>query len=365
MTRFAKAAIFVASLAVAAGAQAEDARRPVSLTSFGAAPSLSAYQIAPLGFVAMNAGPSFSFNEFAPSPLAMFTAAPREGFAASMALSPSLALDSGFNTDISQRFGNFDSLKSPLLNRNMLSLANGGAYAGATWMPAAALHLRVGASLRSSGLDSFSFHNALPSTYDTSQSRSLLAGASWDLTDWSAIGLTAIHSDQSGAPFGSSPLGNLSANSRVSTNALDVAARLKLGNNWVTTASADIAGSLTQLDQRAAPALAADTRSYSIAIAKHGLFGDDALGFSFSKPMPGVLENGFDEVAASGDLPPMFVASSRFANQAPETDLQLGYVTQFDNGALALQANAAYQLNYQGQNGATSLSVLSRAKIKF
>ena len=37
----------------------------------------------------------------------------------------------------------------------------------------------------------------------------------------------------------------------------------------------------------------------------------------------------------------------------------------FMDGALALQANASYQMNYQGQTGATSLSVLSRAKIKF
>ena len=48
-----------------------------------------------------------------------------------------------------------------------------------------------------------------------------------------------------------------------------------------------------------------------------------------------------------------------------ETDLQLGYVTSFLDGALALQTNAAYQMNFQGQTGATSVSLLSRAKIKF
>ena len=58
------------------------------------------------------------------------------------------------------------------------------------------------------------------------------------------------------------------------------------------------------------------------------------------------------------------LARGRFAGK-PETDLQLGYVTSFLDGALALQANAAYQMNYQGQTGATSLAVLSRAKIKF
>ena len=370
MKRFSRAAIFVASLAVAVSAQAEDARRPVNLTSFGAAPSLSAYQIAPLGFTRMSAPGSFSTNEFAASPLAMWSIGPRSSFAASMALSPGFALDSGYNADIAQLFTNIDGLKSPLLdNASVLGLANGGAYAGATWMPAATVQLRAGASLRSSRLDSFSFDpmaSLLPSATDLSQSRSLLAGASWNLSDWSAIGLTAVHTDQSGAPYGANPLANLSAGSEVSANAVSVAARLKLGSNWVTTASADIAGSLSQLDQRSsAPQPAADTRSYAIAIAKHGLFGDDALGFSFSKPAPGVLDNGFDMVTASGDMPPMFVAGSRFASQTPETDLQLGYVTSFDNGAVALQANASYQMNYQGQTGATSLSVLSRAKIKF
>ena len=70
-------------------------------------------------------------------------------------------------------------------------------------------------------------------------------------------------------------------------------------------------------------------------------------------------------MAASGDLPPLFAAGNRAPTQTPETDLQVGYVTQFLNGALALQANASYQMNYQGLSGANSVSVLSRAKIKF
>jgi hypothetical protein len=51
--------------------------------------------------------------------------------------------------------------------------------------------------------------------------------------------------------------------------------------------------------------------------------------------------------------------------QTPETDLELGYVTSFFNGALALQANAGYQMNLAGQSGTNSLSVISRAKINF
>jgi hypothetical protein len=43
----------------------------------------------------------------------------------------------------------------------------------------------------------------------------------------------------------------------------------------------------------------------------------------------------------------------------------LGYVTSFFNGALALQANAGYQMNLAGQSGTNSFSVISRAKINF
>jgi hypothetical protein len=119
------------------------------------------------------------------------------------------------------------------------------------------------------------------------------------------------------------------------------------------------------LDQKIGGPASLDTQAYSIAIAKHGLFGQDAVGFSFSRPSPSLLDNGFEMVASSSDLPPVFVAGDRLPGGSRETDLQLGYVTSFLNGALALQANAAYQMNYQGQTGATSLTVLSRAKIKF
>ena len=52
------------------------------------------------------------------------------------------------------------------------------------------------------------------------------------------------------------------------------------------------------------------------------------------------------------------------ASGTPETDFELGYVTTFMDGALALQANAAYQANLAGTN-TNSLAVVSRAKINF
>ncbi len=40
---------------------------------------------------------------------------------------------------------------------------------------------------------------------------------------------------------------------------------------------------------------------------------------------------------------------------AQESDISVGYITNFLDGAVALQTNAAYQTNAQGQRGATGV----------
>ena len=70
-------------------------------------------------------------------------------------------------------------------------------------------------------------------------------------------------------------------------------------------------------------------------------------------------------LSAVGDMPLTVAPRVPLSNRAEETDFQLGYVTNFLDRAVALQANAGYQTNTQGQPGATSVSLLSRAKIKF
>jgi hypothetical protein len=104
-------------------------------------------------------------------------------------------------------------------------------------------------------------------------------------------------------------------------------------------------------------------QSYSVAIAKRGVFGEDALGLSFSRPAPSMAAS-LSSLSASGDVP-LTVAQGMPLGRAQETDIQVGYVTTFLDGAVALQTNAGYQTNAQGQPGATSVSLLSRAKIKF
>ena len=120
----------------------------------------------------------------------------------------------------------------------------------------------------------------------------------------------------------------------------------------------------------AAPAAASrppDTihsRSYAIAIAKHGLFADnDSLGVSVSRPIQAY--SGGDSFGAPLDDYSHILGSTErvsLLNGAKETDFEMGYVTTFLDGAVALQANAAWQQNLAGQQGVNSLAVLSRAK---
>jgi len=287
-------------------------------------------------------------------------------FASSSLLASNFSLDAGRNLDIAARFDNYDGGPSPLLSAvtaPYLGLANGGRYVGFTYAPSSQLRLRLGSSVNSDGMDSysidpFSANGDLPLSYHASITQSLIAGASFDLSDSAGIGVTAISSSRNGAPLGF----DASLPERSSTNAIGVSAHLGLGGGWVTKLA--YSEGLSQLDLRSGQA-SSDEQSYAIAIAKRGLFGDDAMGFAFSRPAPGLISS-FDALTSSGDLPPMVIAhADALRPQAPETDFQLGYVTNFLDGALALQANASYQTNFQGQPGATAVSVLSRAKIRF
>ena len=373
MKRVLTAAMLVAGLAAfGAGAGAAELRLPVSLTSFGAAQVISSYQMSAAG-LALGPSATQSSNPFAGAAVVMpvaFGGATLPGsFAASTAINIHLALDAGYNLDLSQHFDNYTTALSPLFDNNSyLGLANGGHYAGITYVPAPDLRFRLGVQTRSDRLDSFTFDptlgmTGLPAAYDNGGQHSLLAGVSWQFAGWGALDLSGIVNRQNGQPVGMNPVANLASGTTATTSALNVAAHVDFGGGWVTTAA--FSGGLTQLDQKNTPAEAQEDHSYSISVAKHGLFGQDALGFSFSRPSSSLLGNNFETLSASGDLPPVWVANNRLPGATPETDLQLGYVTSFLDGALALQANATYQMNYQGQSGATSLAVLSRAKIKF
>ena len=374
MKRSKRAAVFAAGLAAASAATlpllargALAADLSPSLQSFGAAQARSAYELSAPGMtdggLQNNVAPSLSGTGLALS-------GSNPAFASSTLLSSNLALDSGRGLDVAQRFLAYDGGMQPFLSAvsaPYLSLANGGRYSGLTFVPAENLRLRAGIAINSERLDRFSFDPAAPTgplalTYDASQSKSLLGGLSWDVSHALGLDVTAITSQRSGVPLG---FGNAAAIApKTATQALGVSAHMDIGQGWVTTAS--FSEGLTQLDQRyGAGATNLHEQSYSFAIAKHGLFGDDALGLSFSRPAPSMAGSFATGLTASGDLPPLVVAQGLGGGRAAESEFQLGYVTNFLDGAVALQTNAAYQTNFQSQPGATSVSLLSRVKFKF
>lgn len=178
------------------------------------------------------------------------------------------------------------------------------------------------------------------------------AGIDWNFADWSGVGVTASQTRETTTVLGTSVPASLGATSAESA-ALGISARVGFGSGWVTTVAYN--EGVTQLDLRQNGVLGnldpVRTQTYGLAVAKHGLFGDDALGIAVSRPL---------NVYGTGNL-----TAALGATAVPENDFQVGYVTTFLDGALALQANAAYQMNTNGNEGSDSVSVLSRAKIRF
>jgi hypothetical protein len=366
MQGFKRTAVFAAGFAAASAAvllllapAAVAADVNPSLQSFGTARAVSAYELSAPGLAGGSLetmlAPALQNNFGSPS------------FASSTLLSSNLALDTGRGLDIASRFASYPGAVDPFLsavNAPYLALADGGRYSGVTFLPAANLRLRAGAAFSSERLDNFNLDPAAPPgplalTYDASQSQSLLGGLSYDVSSALGFDVTAIASQRSGVPL---DLATANIAPKAATQALGVSGHMDMGNGWVTTAS--FSDGMSQLDLRDTGSTTLHEQSYSFAIAKHGLFGDDALGLSFSRPAPS-LTGGFSGFTASGDLPSLVVAQGLNGTRAAESDFQLGYVTNFLDGAVALQTNAAYQTNFQGQPGATSVSLLSRAKIKF
>jgi hypothetical protein len=284
MKRLVRTAVLAVGVAAvsAVAMPARTAELPPALQSFGVNRAVSAFELSATGAAGFSLQPvaAAELGSGVPSAEAMHLTQ----FAGSTVVSPTLALDAGRGLDIGARFTSYDRKVSPFLTRvnaPYLSLANGGRYAGMTYVPAPNLRMRLGTSINSERLDRFRFDPIAPTgplamTYDASQTRSILGGVSWDVT--SAIGLdfTAISSDRSGVPLGFANASQLA--SRARTNAFSVSAYADMGKGWVTTAS--FSQGMTQLNQKGSRPLLRE-QSYSLAIAKHGLFDStDTLGFA-------------------------------------------------------------------------------------
>jgi hypothetical protein len=180
------------------------------------------------------------------------------------------------------------------------------------------------------------------------------ANISWNLTDWSAVAITASHSI--GDPLLLGSVGNpLATGPSPENSALGISARVGFAEGWVTTLA--YSEGISQLDlSQMAGTNAVRSDAYQIGVAKTGLFGNDALGIALSRPPQIYGVTGFGTVVNNFALT---------TTPARESDVELGYVTSFLDGTLALQANAAYEVNPAGIRGQNALAAVARAKLNF
>jgi hypothetical protein len=304
------------------------------------------------------------------------------GFSDSIARLPvfdGVTLDFGSRVDLAGKFNRFDAAGSDAydglffsasaVNAPYASIASGGSLIGLTASLTKDLQFSIGSASLSSG-SGFDWTSpgatvaqtgGAPSPFDTRNASALLSGVSWNFASWGGLGLNASQTTERDGVLGAFDTSVQTAK----TSSVGVAARVQLGGGWMTTAS--FAEAITKLDLKPGLGVAPDdlhTRSYGIAIAKRGLFGNDTMGLAVTRPAPGGND---DLTLVSGiDGRPQFLQGDHLLDsRAPETDFELGYVTTFLDGAVALQTNAAYQMNFAGQSGVSSVSLLSRAKIKF
>lgn len=357
------------SLAIAGAAHAA---APV-LTSFDAASISASDQTARLsGGVKLSDAIALPVLANGPPDLSRDTVS---NLATSIALIDGINLEVGYKADLSGRSGvnavEFSGLFLDSANSSYASLASGGDFVGATVALADDLHVTASGARLSPGYNSYTEGVAAElartggaaNPFSLRAATSLLGGVTWDIAKWVGLGVNASQTSEHNGMLGTSAVG-VNAN----TSAVGVSARVALGGGWVTTAA--YSEGVTQLDLKpgVTPSLSGDslrTRSYGIAIAKNGLFGDDALGLAVSRPAFGTEGNEFITLPSGQGQPQFFTRSNMLAGTTPETDIEVGYVTTFMDGSVALQTNASYQMNYAGQTGATSVSLLSRARIKF
>jgi hypothetical protein len=366
-----------ACFAVGTSALAQSVRHPgTSSTVFLSSP-LETYSppalVGPQGTVA----PSLLSSEMS---ALLGNRSPLQSLAMTAAIAPGIDISAGNGLDLTSRFNSLDPRAASDTSGLFLNSAtapygasvNGGNFVGVTVALASDLHFSVGHASLSANTPSFdlpllSSLNApfgLRSGLYGHDASATVAGVNWNFSSWGGLELMGSSASTQNA-LTASVDASRAALSKASSNAVTASAKVGLGDGWVTTVS--YAQGVTQLDLRPNNLLGAnlDTRAYSVSVAKHGLFADnDSLGLAVSRPIQDFA--GRMNVASLDDGNALTDATRLLPfGTKPETDLELGYVTSFFNGALNLQANAAYQMNVEGQNGANSLTVLSRAKINF
>jgi hypothetical protein len=302
-------------------------------------------------------------------------------FVTSISVSPEFAFAVGYRLNDAGQFiqSNYGELGSSSAG-SLLLLPTGGAdtswltnanYAGASWAITDNFRVSVSGATSASGAaspvpDMFALFGQTADGSDFFRNDggdALTAGLSYDASPFAGIDLAATHVSQHSLSVGDTDL------PRASDQSLSVSARLRFGGGWMTTAT--VGEGLTKLDVKPSAlalssAMDLHRTGYGLAVAKRGVFGDDALGLAVSRPVaPDSVGTAFALATSQSSVPSIGSIDHLFPDQKAETDFEVGYQTYFLGDSVALQTNAAYQMNFAGQNGTNAVSLLSRAKIKF
>jgi subtilisin family serine protease len=310
-------------------------------------------------------------------------------FSASLGLTDGMSLDVGYNTRMAGRFNAYDATTSEAydglffsasgVNSPYVSLTDGGNYVGTTMAMGGDVHVQFGASWVAPQEQEFQvplYAKAdqligRPTQYDQRHAQSSMASVTWDFASWGGLGMTVSQTDEQNGFLGGFTAGALAVNRSASTTAVGFSGRVGFGDGWVGTLS--YSEGLTRLslfdNSLVDGADPLKSRSYGVAIAKRGLFGDnDSIGLALTRPIQ-VYSGGVDlAVATDADGNGNLIVSHEhvsLASATPETDLEAGYGTALFGGVMSLQANAAYQMNVNGQAGVNAVTFLSRASITF
>jgi hypothetical protein len=340
---------------------------PASLTSYAPAAMQG-----PIGEIS----PSLLSNE---TRVLLAGRAPLENLMTTAAIAPGLDLTVGSGVDLTGRFNGYDRYADHANDGLFLyssaasysALTSSGNFVGATIALASDLHFSVGHAALAAQHSSFDMPlfsyltrpDDLRGALYSRTGNATFASADWNFSSWGGLGLSASSTVEQNSLL-ASVNASRAALSKAASNRVGASAHVGLGDGWVTTVA--YTQDVTQLDLKPVNSLLhtnLDTHAYSISVAKHGIFAEnDSLGLAVSRPIADFA--GRLSVAPLNSSDPFTNPILPFSSK-PETDLELGYVTSFFNGALALQANASYQMNVEGQNGTNALTVLSRAKINF
>ena len=289
------------------------------------------------------------------------------GEAAPASIPTNLSVDTkrGVQIDLS-RARNWNAsgdLYAPASTLNSRYMTGASAFAGAAF----ALGDDVTFQFNHTNLDLGPLGISQPSTFSKDLAQRLGAGVelmgttsanlSWNFSDWGGLAIMASRSSGNASLLGPIRTG-VGAAGFADSAALGISARVGFGEGWVTTIA--YSEGVTQLDLNNSQLIGSfdpvRSQAYAFGVAKQGLFGSDALGIAVSRPL---------QIFGPGNIGAMNSNLGFASQQARESDVELGYVTTFLDGSIALQANAAYQVNPAGAKGQTAVTGVARAKLNF